>query len=300
MWGIFGKPLKRAIWNTLGLHAVLMTCLRFSSLLDDACVACCLLLSTGSYHVCTQIHATCCHFPRCTTETFGAQKSALWGANWVKVTWEPARQAKKPYTTGSQQLHAQTRNTRFCPAQFWDCKDHAANFWRLALTLIWSRRLHMKVARSTPERGGIKQRILYLTTGPRRQICKTQFLHYFKISRFVVESVAKAKAAAAVATPLSPMKSPQKQVAVNTRRMSTIKLRFKQFLQGLPQAENCFSDAARPHTDMVHSGWVAVKSRSLQDWQKLKKYVPNNKHGDVCPNGVPVLPEKDDANDDSE
>ena len=20
MWGIFGKPLKRAIWNTLGLH----------------------------------------------------------------------------------------------------------------------------------------------------------------------------------------------------------------------------------------------------------------------------------------
>jgi hypothetical protein len=54
----------------------------------------------------------------------------------------------------------------------------------------------MQVARrSTPERGGIKQRILYLNTGPRRQICKTQFLHYFKISRFVVESVAKAKAA---------------------------------------------------------------------------------------------------------
>ena len=26
MWGIFGKPLKRAIWNTLGLHAVLTTC----------------------------------------------------------------------------------------------------------------------------------------------------------------------------------------------------------------------------------------------------------------------------------
>ena len=50
----------------------------------------------------------------------------------------------------------------------------------------------------------------------------------------------------------------------------------------------------------LNSGWVPVKSRRLQDWQKLKKYVPNNKHGDVCPNGVPALPEKDSANDDSE
>ena len=33
MWGIFGKPLNRAIWNTLGLHAVLTTCLIFSSVL---------------------------------------------------------------------------------------------------------------------------------------------------------------------------------------------------------------------------------------------------------------------------
>ena len=31
MWGIFAKPLERAIWNTLGLDAVLTTCLRFSS-----------------------------------------------------------------------------------------------------------------------------------------------------------------------------------------------------------------------------------------------------------------------------
>ena len=29
MWGIFGKALEKAIWNTLGLHAVLPTCLRF-------------------------------------------------------------------------------------------------------------------------------------------------------------------------------------------------------------------------------------------------------------------------------
>ena len=47
--GIFGKPLKRAIWNTLGLHAVLTTCLRFLSFLDGACVACCLFL-IGNHH----------------------------------------------------------------------------------------------------------------------------------------------------------------------------------------------------------------------------------------------------------
>ena len=50
MWGIFGKPLKRAIRNTPGLHAVLTMCSTFSYVLL-ACAACCLLLSTGSYHV---------------------------------------------------------------------------------------------------------------------------------------------------------------------------------------------------------------------------------------------------------
>ena len=63
MWGIFGKPLKRAIRNTPGLHAVLTTCLRFFSALDSACVACCLFLLTGSHHVFIQIHTTCCCFP---------------------------------------------------------------------------------------------------------------------------------------------------------------------------------------------------------------------------------------------
>ena len=73
MWGIFRKPLRRAIWNTLGLHAVLMTCLRVLSILDDACVACCLFSSTGSYHVRIQItHSTGCCFPGCTTKAFGA------------------------------------------------------------------------------------------------------------------------------------------------------------------------------------------------------------------------------------
>ena len=67
------------IWNTLGLHGALTTCLRFLSILDTAFVACCLFLSTGSCHVWIQIHTMCCCFPRCTTTAFGAQKSALWG-----------------------------------------------------------------------------------------------------------------------------------------------------------------------------------------------------------------------------
>ena len=37
MWGIFGKPLKRVIWNTPGLQVALMVCLRFLSFLDAAC-----------------------------------------------------------------------------------------------------------------------------------------------------------------------------------------------------------------------------------------------------------------------
>ena len=41
-----------------------------------------------------------------------------------------------------------------------------------------------------------------------------------------------------------------------------------------------------------------VKPRRLQDWEKLKKYVPSHKHGDVCPNGVPALAER--GNDDNE
>ena len=79
MWGIFEKPLKRAVWNTLGSHAVLATCLRVSSVLDSMCAACCLSLSTGSYYVCMQIHATCCSVPGRTTKTFAAQKGSLWG-----------------------------------------------------------------------------------------------------------------------------------------------------------------------------------------------------------------------------
>ena len=93
MWGIFGKPLKGAIWNTLGLHTVLTVCLRFLSFLDGACVACCLLLSTGSHYVRLQIHAMCCCIPRCTAKTFGSQKSTLWGCN-LGASYSPKNRTK--------------------------------------------------------------------------------------------------------------------------------------------------------------------------------------------------------------
>ena len=48
----------------------------------------------------------------------------------------------------------------------------------------------------------------------------------------------------------------------------------------------------------LNAGWVPVKARRLQDWEKLKKYVPSHKQGDVCPNGVPALVER--RNNDNE
>ena len=50
----------------------------------------------------------------------------------------------------------------------------------------------------------------------------------------------------------------------------------------------------------LNTGWVPVKERRLQDWEQLKKYVPVHKQGDVCPNGVPALPENGKANDDDD
>ena len=49
----------------------------------------------------------------------------------------------------------------------------------------------------------------------------------------------------------------------------------------------------------LNTGWVPVKARRLQDWEKLKEYVPIHKQGDVCPNGVPAIVEGDNNADDS-
>ena len=49
----------------------------------------------------------------------------------------------------------------------------------------------------------------------------------------------------------------------------------------------------------LNTVWVPVKARRLQDWGKLKKYVPIHKQGNVCPNGVPALVEGNNNADDS-
>ena len=46
----------------------------------------------------------------------------------------------------------------------------------------------------------------------------------------------------------------------------------------------------------LHTGWVAAKAHTLQDFEKLKKYIPANKRGGVCPKGVQAL--RDTAGDD--
>ena len=171
--GYIRKALEKGYLEHLGLHAVLTTFLRFLSVLDRACVACCLFLSTGSDHVCIQIHSTGCCFPQCTTETFGAQKSALWGCKVGAVggfVW-----VKSGYSE----------------------------------TIAWRK------VRLT------KQRNVDLTTD------------------------------GLWAMPLS-------------------------------------------------TGWVPVRARRLQDQEKLKKYVPIYKQGDVCPNGVPALVERGNNEDDSD
>ena len=69
--GYIRKALEKGYLEHLGLHAVLMVCLRLLSVLDDACVACGLFLSK-CYHIRKQIHPTGCCFAGCTTKDFGA------------------------------------------------------------------------------------------------------------------------------------------------------------------------------------------------------------------------------------
>ena len=48
--GYIRKALEKGYLEP-GLHVELTTCFSVSSILDGACVACCLILSTGSHHV---------------------------------------------------------------------------------------------------------------------------------------------------------------------------------------------------------------------------------------------------------
>ena len=102
--GIFGKSLKRAIWNAWGLHAVLTTCLRLSSFSDGACVACCLSLSTGSYHSAYKFTPWDVASPDAPQKPLVSRRARSGAVKWVQMSQdEPGRKAKKPCTAGSRQ-----------------------------------------------------------------------------------------------------------------------------------------------------------------------------------------------------
>ena len=158
----------------------------------------------------------------------------------MQVTREKsASKAKRPRTAGSQQpacTHKEhdiltTAEATAFAAQFWDRKTHptkASQHEFLATCIDVDVEKDVKYNNYTTYsiKRGHRTKYFVPYRGMRREICKTQFLHYFKISKFVVESVAKTKAAAAMSNPLSPMKSPRKQAASNATRSSPIKVKF--------------------------------------------------------------------------
>ena len=109
------------------------------------------------------------------------------GANWVKVTREPARQAKKPRTGGSQQPACSHKEHQILStaeaiafaSQFWDRKEHptkASQHEFLATCIDVDLEQDVKHAgrqKYTRKRG---HQTTYFVPyrGSRRQICKTQ------------------------------------------------------------------------------------------------------------------------------
>ena len=192
MWRIFGKLLKRAIRNTLGLHAVLMVCLKILSFLDTACVACCLFLSTGSHHVCIQIHATCCCVPDAPQKPLVRKRARSGGADCVRVTRERSpSKAKGPRTADlhqpacthkEHQILTTTEAASFA-SQFWDRTMHptkASQQEFLATCIDIDLEKNVKHA----ERGVIRQRISHRTV---EHVDKSAKRTFCIVSRFHAE-----------------------------------------------------------------------------------------------------------------
>ena len=59
MWVLFGKGYLQHPGSACSTHDMF----EILSISDGVSVTCCLFLSTGSYHVSIQIHATCPCFP---------------------------------------------------------------------------------------------------------------------------------------------------------------------------------------------------------------------------------------------
>ena len=221
------------------------------------------------------------------------------GAQWVRVArHEPGSQAKNPRSARSQppacshkehDILTTAEATAFA-AQFWDQKMHPTKasqheFLATCIDVDVEKNVKYNNYEKYTIKRGHRTKYFVPYRGMRREICKTQFLHYFGISRFVVQSVAKTKAAAAMSNPLSPMKSPSKKAASNTTRSSPIKVKFEKFLQSLPQADNRCSDAARPHTETVHLAPIGGRRASAYNvwvhWLRTEEAEQFAKRGKV-------------------
>ena len=305
------KALEKGCLEHPGSHAVRATRLRVSSVLDSMCAACCLSLSTGSYYVCIQIHATCCSVPRHTTKTFGAQKGSLWGCR-VGACDSGSCQANQE--ASYRRFTATCMRTRGAPDFFHPCTtpgvrhsdraEHVVVDYSKAMSL-----LKLPVAGLT---------IQHVVRNKQRFVRKLRILtrnNFWDVSRWLAGAYAsssdhldrhknpvlirdhKVKWLDFGTTPDEGNLSPHPGFAwMKAGYSESIEWRKVR----LTKQRNVDLTTDGLWAMPLNSGWVPVKSRRLQDWQKLKKYVPNNKHGDVCPNGVPALPEKDNANDDSE
>ena len=113
------------------------------------------------------------------------------GAEWVRVTRRPAKPAQKPRVVGSQQpacTHEEhqilsTAEAAAFATQFWDRKVHpnkAAQHEFLATCIDMDLEQNVKHAgrQKYTRKRGHQTRYFVPYRGSRREICKTQFLHY--------------------------------------------------------------------------------------------------------------------------
>ena len=114
IWGIFGKPLKRATWNTLGLHAVLTVFLRFLSVSDTACVVCCLFCQQAAPMSAYKFTPRAVASPDAPQKPLVRKTAPSGDTNRVKVTRDaPGRKPKSRVQLVCSNLHAPTRSTKF-------------------------------------------------------------------------------------------------------------------------------------------------------------------------------------------
>ena len=157
----------------------------------------------------------------------------------------------------------------------------------------------MQVARSTPGRGGTRKRILYRTVGRGDKFVRPSSSTISKFRASLWSLWPKPKQPR-----LSPAPDPENREAhpgfvwVKSGYSEAIAWRKAR----LTKQRNVDLTTDGLWAMPLNTGWAPVKARRLQDWEKLKKYVPSHKQGDVCPNGVPALVEggNNDTDSDSE